>query len=129
MAFVLHRLVLVLSVFAFLGGIAAQTPGALGAVNGTMAMGHDEMGCAGMTHPPAQAGDMDCPAQIGTHHKAPAKGMKPDCMKSGCACPANLPARTAAPMPTARPAAAYWSPELPHTGLSPAPDPFPPIAA
>lgn len=130
MAFVLHRLAVVLSVLAFLSGIAAQTPGALGAVNGPMVMGQDDMGCADMDSPQAQAGgDVTAPTQIGAHHKAPARGMKPDCMKSGCVCPANLPARTAAPVPTARPAAAYWSPERPHTGLAPAPEPFPPIAA
>src|SRR3546814_3597274 len=117
MASVLHRLVLALSAFAFLSGIVAQTPGALGAVNGAMAMAHDQMGCAGMDNPQGQAGaDMDCPTQVGAHHKAPAKGMKPDCMKHGCACPANLPARSAAPMPAAHPSAAYWSPEFPHTG-------------
>lgn len=65
MASMLRRLVVVLSVFAFLGGIAVQTPGALGAINDPTVMGHDEMGCAGIIHPPAQAGDMNRQAQIG----------------------------------------------------------------
>lgn len=130
MASTLRRLAVVLSVFAFLSGIVAQTPRALGAVNGPMVMGQDDMDCSDTGSPQARAsGDVTAPTQIGAHHKAPAKGMKPDCMKSGCVCPANLPARTAAPVPTARPAAAYWSPELSRTGLAPAPEPFPPIAA
>jgi hypothetical protein len=123
MPVILRRLVVALSVLAFVSGMTVQVlPSAealgLGAVGGS-----------------AKA-DPDCPRMAMDHHgegmpiPLPCKGIMLDCVKQmGCLGTPALPDRAdAVSVPVAYGMAAYWSPDPPLAGRDVEPDLFPPIA-
>jgi hypothetical protein len=115
---VFHRLVVALTLLAFVGGMTLQVlPPKAAFAAGTMAVPGD---CSHVAMPPADPG----PA-----HKVPCKGMDPECIKQmGCLGTPSLPLRLgAAFVPIAYTIVAYWTRALSKDGRSIKPDVFPPI--
>jgi hypothetical protein len=114
----LHRLVVVLTASAFIGGMTLQVmpPKAALAADIAPAMGD----CAQMAMPPADAA---------AGHKAPCKGMDPECVKQmGCLGTANLPLHPPSLATVfSYHKVAYWLPAVIFAGRSIKPDLLPPI--
>ena len=116
---VAYRLLLVLIVFAFIGGPTVQLAQPAVSMAPTMMT---DMPC-GMAMPAADAGH-GAPM-------APCKGLTPECIKQmGCIVTVALPTRLA-DMDTAVlfSPIAYWSARSEMTGVAREPDPFPPRTA
>lgn len=114
-----HRLIVILSLTAFVGGMTLQLMPpkvAFAASSGIPAMGD----CAQMVMPPADGG---------SPHLAPCKGMDPECVKQmGCLGTASLPLRPpSSPTFFAYRRIAYWIPAAVISGRSIKPDLLPPI--
>jgi hypothetical protein len=116
---VLHRLVVALTLLAFVGGMTLQLmPPKLAFTAGAMP-GIDD--CSHMTMPPDDAG---------TGQKAPCKGSDlPECIKQmGCLGTPNLPLRLGTDVvPFAYGKVVYWTPAVGRDGRSIKPDLLPPI--
>jgi hypothetical protein len=120
-----HRLMLVLIVFAIIGGPAVSGGPA---VRLALPAQH--------TAPMTMAGmpcDMTMPTADTGHGSpmAPCKGLTPDCIKQmGCIVDVAFPARLAsAEVAAPDSAAAYWSARSEMDGLARAPEPLPPRTA
>jgi hypothetical protein len=120
---IFRRLVVALSVLAFVSGMTVQ------AVPSAVALGLSSM--AG----DAKA-DPECPRMAMEHHgdrvpvPLPCKGIMLDCVKQmGCLGTPALPDRIdAVSRPVMYGVVAYWSPCAELSGRDVAPDPFPPIS-
>jgi hypothetical protein len=115
---ILHRLILAMTLLAFVGGMTLQLmpPKAAFAATVTAPMSGD---CSHMAMPPADAG---------TGHGMPCKGMDPECVKQmGCLGTLSLPLRLGANFArfTYR-TVVYWAPATFRDGRSIKPDLFPP---
>ena len=123
MPIILRRLVVALSVLAFVSGMTVQ------AVPSAKALGMSSM--AG-----DMKGDPECPRMAMGHHSrsmpvpAPCKGIMLDCVKQmGCLGTPALPDRSGAvSRPVAYSVVGYWSPCTVLSGRDVEPDLFPPIA-
>jgi hypothetical protein len=119
----LRRLVVVLSVLAFVSGMTIQ------AIPSAQAVG------VSATKEGAPA-DPKCPRMAMEHHSdstpgpLPCKGSMLDCVKQmGCIGSPNLPSRCdEVQTPASYTEVAYWSPTQALPGLSIEPDLFPPVA-
>jgi hypothetical protein len=116
---VLHRLIVALTLLAFVGGMTLQLmPPKVALAAGAMPLPGD---CSHMAMPPDDTG---------AAHKAPRKGMDySECIKQmGClGTPSLLPRLGTAVVPIAYTMVAYWTPALSKYGRSIKPDLFPPI--
>jgi hypothetical protein len=121
---VLNRVIAVVTIFAFIGGMSVQAMPSAEAL--------------GLTRP-AQVtkADMDCArmaaerAHSGAPKPMPCKGNMLDCVKQmGCIGSPTLPSRCdEVQTPASYTEVAYWSPTQALPGLSIEPDLFPPVAA
>lgn len=114
---VVHRLVVALTLLAFMGGMTLQLMPPQTAFAGTASAGD----CSHMTMPP----------DAGSTRKAPGKGGSnlPECIKQmGCLGTPSLPLRLGAEIvPFAYDKVVYWTPAINHDGRLIKPDLFPPI--
>ena len=120
---ILRRLVVALSVLAFISGMTVQ------AVPSARALGMRSMAGGAKDDP-------ECPRMAMGHHSpimpvpAPCKGIMFDCVKQmGCLGTPALPDRSAAvSVPIAYSIVAYWAPGSALLGRNVEPEVFPPIA-
>jgi hypothetical protein len=116
---VFHRLVVALTLLAFIGGMTLQLmPPQTAFAASAMPSAGD---CAHMAKPPDDAGST---------HKAPCHGSDlPECIKQmGCLGTPSLPLRLGAEIvPFAYDRVVYWAPAINRDGRSIKPDLFPPI--
>ena len=114
----LHRLVIVLTLLAFVGGMTLQLmpPKTAFAAPTPMAAG----GCSQMTMPSGDGG---------SGHKAPRKGADPECIKQmRCLGTPSLPLRLGTDLvPCVYGKVVYWTLAVSRDGRSIKPDLFPPI--
>jgi hypothetical protein len=123
MPVLLRRLIVVLSVLAFVSGMSIQ------AIPSAQALGLS-------TAEGSAKADPECPRMAMEHHSQgmpiplPCKGIMLDCVKQmGCLGTPALPDRAdAVSVPVAYSMAAYWSPGPVLSGRDVEPDLFPPIA-
>ena len=117
---VLHRVILAVTILAFVGGMTLQLmpPKAAFAASGTVSVSGD---CSHMTMPPQDAGSA---------HAMPCKGIDAECVKQmGCLGTPSLPLRLGANIVRlAYGKVVYWAPAAVRDGRSIKPDLFPPIA-
>ena len=119
----LNRLIVALTIFAFIGGMSIQ------AIPSAEALG------LGTAEGSAKA-DPECPRMAMEHHSRgmpippPCKGIMLDCVKQmGCLGTPALPDRAdAVSVPVAYSMVTYWSPGPVLSGRDVEPDLFPPIA-
>ena len=114
----LHRLVVSLTLLAFIGAMTLQLiPPTLAVAAGTMPAAAD---CSQMAMPADNGG---------SDHKAPCNGMDPECIKQmGCAGTPSLPLRLGADfVPVAYSKVVYSTLTVFRDGRSIEPDLFPPI--
>ena len=111
----LHRLIVVLSLLAFVGGMTLQLMPPKAAFAAAPVLGD----CQHMT----------VPADAGPSHTMPCKGLDPECVKQmGCLGTANLPLRPLSPATLfSYSRVAYWLPAATFAGRSIKPDLLPPI--
>lgn len=118
---VFHRLVVALTLLAFVGGMTLQLmpPKAAFAASTDAPVSSD---CAQMTMPPPDAGNS---------HGMPCKGVDPECVKQlRCLGTPNLPLRLAGDFVSfAYDRVLYWTLAIGRDGRSIKPDLFPPIGS
>ena len=115
---ILHRVILAVTLLAFVGGMTLQLmPPKAAFASGTAPMSGD---CAHMAMPSPDAG---------SGHAMPCKGMDPECVKQmGCLGTPSLPLRLGVDViPFAYGKVVYWTPAVARDGRSIKPDLFPPI--
>jgi hypothetical protein len=119
----LNRLIVALTIFAFIGGMSIQAIPSAEALGLSAAEG-------------SAKADPECPRMAMEHHSQgmpiplPCKGIMLDCVKQmGCLGTPALPDRAGAvSMPAAYSIVVYWSPGPVLSGREVEPDLFPPIA-
>jgi len=119
----LNRLIVALTIFAFIGGMSIQAIPSAEALGLSTAEG-------------SAKADPECPRMAMEHHSQgmpiplPCKGIMLDCVKQmGCLGTPALPDRAdAVSVPVAYSMVAYWSPGPVLSGRDVEPDLFPPIA-
>ena len=119
----LNRLIVALTIFAFIGGMSIQ------AIPSAQALGLS-------TAEGSAKADPECPRMAMEHHSPrtpiplPCKGIMLDCVKQmGCLGTPALPDRAGAvSMPAAYSIVVYWSPGPVLSGREVEPELFPPIA-
>ena|SRR6266436_2246387 len=120
---ILHRMIVVLSVLAFVSGMTIQAIPSAAALGLTTAQ-------------VSAKADPECPRMAMEHHgegipvPLPCKGIMLDCVKQmGCLGTPALPNRsTAISVPVAYSVVAYWLPSPMLSGRDVEPDLYPPIA-
>jgi hypothetical protein len=119
----LNRLIVALTIFAFIGGMSIQAMPSAAALGLSTAAG-------------SAKADPECPRMAMEHHSQgmpiplPCKGIMLDCVKQmGCLGTPALPDRAdAVSVPVMYSIVAYWSPGPVLSGRDVEPDLFPPIA-
>ena len=113
-----HRLVVALTILAFVGGMTLQLMPPKAAFAAERAPSQSD--CAHMAMPAQDAG---------SSHEMPCKGIDPECVKlMGCLGTPSLPSRLGADfVHVAYDRVFYWTPDTFRDGRSIKPDLFPPI--